>query len=40
MLANKVLFQFSIKEVLIDQVQLTGGYFTCLFFFLFNRPYA
>jgi len=35
MLANKALFQFSIKEVLIDQVPLTGGYFTCTFFFFF-----
>jgi hypothetical protein len=40
MLANKVLFQFSVKEDLIGQVPLTGGYFTCPFFFLFKNPYA
>ena len=42
MLANKVLFQFSIKEGLIEQVSLTGGYFTCPFFFFFlkKNPYA
>jgi hypothetical protein len=40
MLANKLLFQFSIKEGLIDQVSLTGGYFICPFFFLFKNPHA
>jgi hypothetical protein len=40
MLSNKVLFQFSIKEGLLDQVALTGGYFTGPFFFLFKNPYA